>query len=206
MTAITRDLDQPFASPRHLIEQAQIFRFIPNSAAGKDALGFFRRTEQARIASVVNDKTIPGITVICSQRFAHGRAWRRDHLYRCQSGPNARTVFVILGGRIFLFDRAPPRQNARMCGENDGNTPPQEAVAVAVEVNKIGLQAFREVEQPLAGAIDIIPGIVHPFQAIIAFKKPKIFQARDLLMLSGSKSRAHSGEEDLDAVRLERAR
>ena len=79
-------------------------------------------------------------------------------------------------------------------------------MTVAVEVNEIGLHTVRQVEQPFARAIDVLPRLIHPFQSVIAFKNPQILSTSDFAMLLRSKPRAHGGDNDLDSVWLKRTR
>ena len=60
-------------------------------------------------------------------------------------------------------------------------------------------------KQPLAGAINLVPRVVHPFQSIIAFKQVDIFAAGEFATLNRTEPRAHRGKADFNSIRLKAA-
>src|SRR5215216_4827036 len=76
-------------------------------------------------------------------------------------------------------------------------------MAVVVEVDEIGAGPFRDLQQPIAGAIDVVPRIIHPFELVGAFKQPHVLAFEYLLVLLATEARAHAGQCDFNPVRLE---
>src|SRR5437762_12251462 len=87
-----------------------------------------------------------------------------------------------------------------------GRIPGKNSVAVAVEMNDVGTNARCDLQQPIAGTINILPRIIHPFEPVRAFEQAHIFAPDDLLILLATETLAHAGESDLDSVRLKRTR
>ena len=79
-------------------------------------------------------------------------------------------------------------------------------MAVAVEMNDVGTNARRDLQQPIAGTINIVPWILHPFEPVRAFEQAYIFAHDDFVILLATETPAHAGESDLDSVRLKRTR
>src|SRR6266480_2862013 len=73
-----------------------------------------------------------------------------------------------------------------------GRIPGKNSVAVAVEMNDVGTNARRDLQQPIAGTINIVPRILHPFEPVRAFEQAHIFARDHLVILLATETRAHS--------------
>src|SRR5688500_18304345 len=84
--------------------------------------------------------------------------------------------------------------------------PIERAVGVAVEVYDVRLMTLRQIQQPLTCTRDVIPRVLHPFEFVGALVNADVLQSVHLGSLILVDRRPHRREDDLDAVRLERAR
>src|SRR5438552_18587069 len=87
-----------------------------------------------------------------------------------------------------------------------GRIPGKNSVAVAVEMNDVGTNARRDLQQPIAGTINIVPRILHPFEPVRAFDQAYIFPHDDFVILLATETSGHAGETDLDSAPLKRTR
>src|SRR5690625_4268225 len=85
-----------------------------------------------------------------------------------------------------------------MSGDENRFFPWKIGVDISVEVDQIGLKIGCRFEQPVGGAIDVVPWIVHPFEFKIAFVKFYIRNFRQLLMLLFAQFLAHCCQAEFD--------
>src|SRR5436190_23961854 len=72
-------------------------------------------------------------------------------------------------------------------------------------MHKIGLEFGLEFHEPLAGFIDISPGVGHPLEPEAAFENLEPVNDGSLLPLRSSEWFSHGGERDLDVALAEAA-
>jgi hypothetical protein len=76
MLAIARERYRPWNVWCNLIEETQVFRFVPDSATRKNTRRFFAEDEPSRIAPIRNDDAPPVSVIVKRQRISHCGAWR----------------------------------------------------------------------------------------------------------------------------------
>ena len=74
--------------------------------------------------------------------------------------------------------------------------PPREIrVGIPIEMDDIGLCIVRKPKEPVAGAADVVPGVVHPFQPEHALMNLDVREGTGLLALSGAQGGGPSSRE-----------
>ncbi len=109
-------------------------------------------------------------------------------------------VYIPLCGRGRASQNTvKPREDTGMCCYQNGNIPPQSSVNVTIQMNKVGLEIRRELKQPFPRLIDLLPRIVHPLQAVVAFKQLDVLQGLDGAALRRCEAFTHRRQPERNA-------
>ena len=84
--------------------------------------------------------------------------------------------------------------------------PRKHSMAITIEMDQIRANALRNFQQPITGAVDIVPWLIHPFQPVCAFEQLHVFASKDIFMLFACEMPAHAGQCNFNSVRLKGAR
>ena len=93
-----------------------------------------------------------------------------------------------------------------MADDERGRVPRQRRMRVAVEMHEVGLEVGCDVEQPLAGSLDVAPRIGHPLERAGLGVRAGDAGGTKLRSLRLVERRAHRGKRYLDATVRERVR
>src|SRR5919109_4222743 len=94
---------------------------------------------------------------------------RSDHRTSVRETARDRApIWFARGGRRLAADRFPPGQHARVADHEHRYAPLQRGMHVPVEMNEVRSEVRGALAQPAAGTRDVVPWIVHPFEAIRA--------------------------------------
>jgi hypothetical protein len=79
-------------------------------------------------------------------------------------------------------------------------------VRVAREVDDVGAELALEIDQPVPGSRDVVPGLIHPLELVIAGEQREPGDGQRGLLLPRRERAAHRRERDLHPAGGERRR
>jgi hypothetical protein len=181
----------------------EILRFVPEPACGKYERLLCRCLTRGCSDAVVDHGAGRREAVVALYRGEHRPGRSYDNAGPVEPLLDPHTVFAPLLRRILAMNGMPPGEYTRVGNDDRRGVPVERAMTVAVEVDQIGPELFFELQQPLAGAIDIVPRVVHPFERVIALDDLDVGEGGNLPPLSSGEALAHRDDHELVTARGE---